>query len=310
VACPFNGLIVDDPTVVERTPLAVQIENHPAARPTSNLTRADMVVEAPVEGDITRYTAIFLCRATEGLTGPVRSGRYYLIDLWQDMHVLPYFFGSSSEAIARYVNAGMPFVNGISGGWPGFQRAGTNVAPHNLYSDIEAVRDAFGSHERLDGVAARVGELRPPFRFNTVGSVPPGRAVATLEIRTNSYWRFGWRWDASIGAWRRLEAGVDHIDAATGEPITAVSVIVQRVEQEIVYDDPDPGGNTRRYQHLVGEGPATLYVGGEAIALHWSRPTADDQTTWTYADSGRPVVLPAGQVWWQIVPTTASVTET
>ena len=39
-----------------------------------NLALADMVVETPVEGDITRYTGIYLCRPTVGLTGPVRSG--------------------------------------------------------------------------------------------------------------------------------------------------------------------------------------------------------------------------------------------
>ena len=46
--------------------VAVQIENNPLARPARNLSNADMVVEAPVEGDTTRFSAIFLCRATVG----------------------------------------------------------------------------------------------------------------------------------------------------------------------------------------------------------------------------------------------------
>ncbi len=76
-----------------------------------------------------------------------------------------------------------------------------------------------------------------------------------------------------------------------------------------MFGDPDPGGNTRRLQHLVGDGDGTLYVQGRAIALHWSRPTAEDGTTWTYAESGDPVVLPPGQVWWEIIPIPASLTE-
>ena len=95
----------------------------------------------------------------------------------------------------------------------------------------------------------------------------------------------------------------------TGRPLTAAHVIVQRVTEEIVYGDPDPGGNPRRLQHLVGHGNGTLYTAGRAIALHWSRPKATDGTTWTYADTGAPVVLPPGVVWWEIIPVGAGLTE-
>ncbi|MEO6059193.1 MAG: DUF3048 domain-containing protein, partial [Candidatus Limnocylindria bacterium] len=111
--CPLSGLPMDDAFALERTALAVPIDNHPGARPARNLTRADLVVEAPVEGDTTRFTAIYLCQPTEGLTGPMRSGRYYMIDLWQDLHVLPFFFGASPGALSRFDSAGMPYVNGI-----------------------------------------------------------------------------------------------------------------------------------------------------------------------------------------------------
>ena len=72
-----------------------------------------MVVEATVEGDVTRFTGIYVCRKSKDLVGPVRSGRYYSIDLWQDLHVLPFFFGAESEGIGRYHRAHMPYVNGI-----------------------------------------------------------------------------------------------------------------------------------------------------------------------------------------------------
>ncbi|MDH4335341.1 MAG: DUF3048 domain-containing protein, partial [Chloroflexota bacterium] len=89
--CPLSGLGVADPLLLDRVTLAVSIDNHPGARPARNLTRADLVFEASVEGDTTRFTAFYLCQQTDGLTGPIRSGRYYHIDLWQDLHVLPVF---------------------------------------------------------------------------------------------------------------------------------------------------------------------------------------------------------------------------
>lgn len=308
--CPLNGLPAADPALLDRTALAVQIENHPAARPARNLTRADMVVEATVEGDTTRFTAVFLCQPTLGMTGPIRSARYYNIDLWQDLGVLTVGFGASNGALSRFRAAGMPYANGITGAWPWFRRHGTNAAPHNLYGDVEAVRAALGSNAALDRLAANVRELRPQFAFDPEPEVPRGRGVARLEIRTNSYWRIGWRFDEELGAWRRLDAGVEIHDEATGQPVTARTVVVQRVTQETVYDDPDPAGNPRRLQHLVGSGSGTLYVDGTAIDVRWSRPAADAGTTWTYADSGEPVVLPPGVVWWEIVPVGSSLTET
>lgn len=309
VACPLNGLPVEDPSLLVRTALAVQIENHPLARPARNLSNADLVVEVPVEGDTTRFTGVYLCRTTVGLTGPIRSARYYSIDLWQDLGVLPVGFGASPPTLGRFAAAGMPYLNGITGEWPWFRRAGTNGAPHNLYGDLEAMRSALGSGGRIDGLAAKVGPLRPPFPFDPSASLPLGRAIAQLEIRTNSYWRFGWSWDPGTRSWARQDAGKAVIDEVTGKPLTVSHVLVQRVTQEVVYGDPDPGGNPRRLQHYVGEGDGTLYSAGRAIALRWSRPTAADGTRWTYAETGEPVVLPPGVVWWEVVPVTASVTD-
>ena len=309
VRCPLSGLAVADPALLELTPLAVQVENNPVARPTRNLGNADMVIEATVEGDTTRFTAVVWCRATEGLTGPIRSARYYNVDLWQDLHVLTVGFGASIGSLDRFAAAGMPYVNGITGAWPWFTRYGPNRAPHNLYGDIEALRDAFGSRATLDRLAVRAGVLRPPFTFDEAAVLPAGRRVDELEIRTNRTWRIGWQWDVSLLAWRRLDGGVEQIDAATDQPLLAGHVIVQRVTEEVVYGDPDPAGNPRRLQHLVGHGDGTLYSHGMAIALRWSRPTATDATAWTYADSGDLVVLPPGVVWWEIIPIGASLTE-
>lgn len=309
--CPLNGEPVDDAALIERTALAVQIDNHPGARPARNLNRADIVVEATVEGDTTRFAAIYLCQPTEGLTGPIRSARYYNVDVWQDVGVLTVGYGASFEALDRFAAFGMPYVNGITGAWPRawFTRYGSYRPPHNLYGDIETLRQAFGQHANLDRLAANVRELRPPFAFEPEVELPAGRAVATLEIRTNSYWRFGWRWDTPLQAWVRRDGSSEIVDEASGEPVRATTVVVQLVTQETVYDDPDPAGNPRRLQHLVGSGNGTIYVQGQAHDVRWSRPTAADGTSWTYAASGEPVVLPPGTIWWEIVPIGSPVTE-
>jgi hypothetical protein len=307
--CPLNGLPLGSDGLLSQVALAIQIDNHPGARPAHNLSRADMVIEATVEGDTTRFTGIFLCQHTESLTGPVRSARYYTLDVWRDLHVLPYFFGGANKAIDMFRDAHMPFVNGITGGWPWFRRAGTNAAPHNLFTDLEATRASFGHSTELDARATNVGTIRPQFDFVRNVEVPTGRPVSAVQIQTNGYWTFAWTWDLLSGLWRRSDAGVPIIDGQTHEPISARCVVVQKVIETVDYSNLDPGGSPRRVHQLVGSGTGTLYVNGQAIDLLWSRPTATDGTRWTYAASGKLVVLPIGVYWWEIMPTYAHVTE-
>jgi hypothetical protein len=306
--CPLNGVPLAAPIPANRVALLVQVENHPLGRPARNLGQADIVIESTVEGDVTRFTALFYCQPTLGLTGPIRSARYYNIDLWQQMHALTVAFGASTPARRRFAAAGMPQVNGLinSGAW--FRRYGTAPAPHNLYGDLEALRSAATRDALVRGLAAQAGTLRPPFVIGPTAEPPAGAAVSEVTISTTPFWHFGWRWDAGLAAWRRTDAGLPVTDAATGLPLTATSVIVQRITESIVYDDPDPGGNARRDLHLVGHGVGTLFVDGRAIAVRWSRPSAGAVTSWTYAD-GSPMVLPPGHIWWELVPSIGTVTQ-
>jgi hypothetical protein len=306
--CPLNALPLADRKRLRNPALAVQIENHPQARPVTNLGLADMVVEATVEGDVTRYTGTYLCGKTR-VVGPVRSGRYYVVDLWQDMHVLPVMFGAGRDSIVRYQAASVPFVNGISGGWPYFIRTSDRPAPHNLYANLRLVRRDFRRNDRLAALVRRVGDLRAPFRFDRQVALPRGRPVRAVQLRTNGFWSFGWEWDPQHRVWRRNEGGVEHVDAGTGRVLSATSVVVQYVREDVVYGPDDPGGYPRRYHHLVGEGNATLYVRGRAIPLRWSRPTAGSRTRWTYLHGGERMILPPGVVWREILPVYTGVSE-
>jgi hypothetical protein len=81
------------------------------------------------------------------------------------------------------------------------------------------------------------------------------------------------------------------------------------VRTQVLIGENDPGGFPRSQLFLVGEGDGLLYLDGEAHDVRWSRPSEDELTTWTYADSGEPVILPPGRTWWEIVPIGSGITE-
>jgi hypothetical protein len=307
----MNGTQLSDPALAERVPMLVSIENNPTARPPSGLNLADLVIEAPVEGDTTRYAAIYMCRdQVDAAVGPVRSVRYYHIDLWQQMRALTVHFGGAGMVLDRFKNAGMPYANGLPNGWSFFYRAGPWAAPHNVYLDVDAAR---AEMEADDGVlfnrTERAGDVRAPFRFAEDPKLPDGRAVNAIGLRTASFWRFGWQWHDETQKWLRTDGGAPNYEALSGDRISAHTVIVQVVRQAVLPGENDPGGYPRRFQYLVDSGVGVLYRDGRGHDVRWSRESAEDVTTWTYADSGDPVILPPGRIWWEIVPVGSGISE-
>lgn len=308
----MNGTALEDPALAERTPILVAIENNPIARPPSGLNRADLVVEAPVEGDTTRFGAIFMCRPEVGAdVGPVRSLRYFNLDLWQQMHVLTFHFGGAGQVIGTLRNAGMPRINGISGEWPWYYRAGPWGAPHDVFFDVDAAREAMDvPGGRLRHHAKVAGKARAPFEFADAPAFPDGgRRVNTVGLSTSSFWHFGWIWDPDADHWMRTDGGAANFDATTDSRITTRTVIVQVVRQEVLLGENDPGGFPRRRQFLVEQGDGVLYVGGRAYDVRWERNAPEEVTQWTYAGSGEPVILPPGRIWWEIVPVGSAIVE-
>ena len=307
--CPMNGTKLAEQRFAKRVPILVQIENNPIARPPSGLNFADLVVEAPVEGDTTRFGAVFMCRPqVDHAIGPVRSARYFNVDLWQQMRALTFHFGGASKVIGRFDAEGMPYVNGLTMPWSFFFRAGSWGAPHDVFFDVDAARwevDKAG----LVGAAEQAGTVRAPFEFAAKPTLPKGRGVGSIGLTTSSFWHFGWEWDPASGYWLRVDGGAPNYEGLNGDRISAKTVIVQVVQQDVLIGENDPGGFPRRYQHLVGEGEGVLYIGGRGYDVRWSRQAAGDVTTWTYADSGKPVVLPPGRIWWEIVPVGSAITE-
>jgi len=307
--CPMNGTQLSDPALATRIPILVQIENHPIARPPSGLNLADLVIEAPVEGDTTRFAAVYMCSPSVGAeVGPVRSARYYNLDIWQQIRTLTFNFGGGGRVLNRFADNRMPFVNGITGEWPFFFRAGPWGSPHNVFFDVDAARVELESGG-LQRLTERVHGVRPPFAYADAPAYPDGRTVSSIGLATSSFWRFGWQWDAASGIWLRTDGGAPNFDAIGGDRISARTVIVQVVRQDVLADELDPGGFPRRYQYLVDTGDGILYVDERAYDLRWSRTDAGEVTTWTYVESGKPVVLPPGRIWWEIMPIGSAISE-
>jgi len=126
------------------TPFAVIVDNSYFASRPLGLDKADLVIELPVEGAITRFLAFFNPEIKVSKIGPVRSARPYFIDLVTGIKGLLAHSGGSPQALTR-LNKENNLIDIDEIGPAGiyFWRDNRFTAPHNLFTSTSLLSKAF-----------------------------------------------------------------------------------------------------------------------------------------------------------------------
>ena len=95
---PLTGSLISQDIELPQV-YGVMIDNHPEARPQSGLDQAFLVIEAPVEGGISRLLAFFSAEQVLEEIGPVRSARPYFLDWNNELDALYVHVGGSDAAL-------------------------------------------------------------------------------------------------------------------------------------------------------------------------------------------------------------------
>ena len=184
----YTGLPIPEETA-RRKPVAISINNHRKASPQSGLLYADIIYEAPVEGNMTRFVAVFQDYDQVEKIGPVRSARRYFIDFALDQSAVLIHFGEDTSISKVYSQVGCPHINGISSleevmTW----RSKDRKAPHNVYTSGERLLEAM---ERAKIATELESEVAPVFSFlkeeETPSSGEPVQHVAIPYLVYKDY---------------------------------------------------------------------------------------------------------------------------
>lgn len=290
VLAPLTGQEVDDASVLDRTVVALKIDNAPRARPQVALEDSDIVFTEIVEGGTTRFIALYHS-VLPVEAGPVRSGR----DV--DAQVLPAFspvFGISGAAGPTYdVLRGAGLLVFEEGQANAFTRDRSRPAPHNLMASAAAL-------------AAAAGDLPPasnPWPFDP--APPPGGQEATAaDLVYSPFYAASWGWQPESGTWLRSQEGAPHL-RADGQQLGADTVVIARVT---AFDGAgtDAGGNPIPEVEAVGEGEAIVLRDGRSYPARWRKADADSQFEWLTPE-GQPLPLRPGRTWVELVPEAGGV---
>ncbi len=320
VSCwPLSGApIVAGQPSVQRRPLAVKIDNAPAARPHHGISQADMVMELLVEGYITRLAAYFHSQdpATIGAVRSVRFSDRYTTPMVRGSLV----FSGGSQLMERLVRediASGAYV-GVSpqiGQGNAFYRstADGKVAPHNLFTSSQSLRSAtndVGGGGAVD--VPRWDFLTSPTHPATAGGFSGTVPATTLTIPYRLDARVRYAYDATTRTYARYQSSSSaltfrrEVDGANGVAVAARNVVIITTDVWATDVVDDAGGAPSLDMRLIGTGPATIFRDGLRQDGTWSRGSNFDAFTFT-SRSGSKIYLSPGQTWIHILPMDWSV---
>ena len=290
----LDGVYVD-PQNADYYPVAVMIDNDPNARPQAGLAQAQIVYEALMEGNITRFMAIFAtASSTLPEIGPVRSARPYFVDWAQGYNALYAHVGGSPEALTELKMTAMYNINEFYQG-KYFWRSHERLAPHNVLSSGE------NFYNYLNNLNVRSVNYRSwQYKDETAETHCQASACQNIDINYNNpLFAVSWQYDSEQNQYRRLMASSQHNDA-DGTPIAAKNVIVLKVPSQIV------DAELRRHMQNIGAGKAWYCLDGACLEGSWKKASAREREV-IYDDKDKEVKFNAGTTWIEVVQYDGSI---
>ncbi|MFG2352972.1 DUF3048 domain-containing protein [Streptomyces sp. NPDC048521] len=267
------------------SPLAVKIDNVPAARPQTGLDAADVVYAEQVEGGLSRLMAVYATRLPAAV-GPVRSARESDLELLRQFGRPTLAFSGAQRKLLPLIDKAPLRAKSPDEAPDAYYRGTGRAAPHNLYLHPAGLLPAAPG-----GTALTTG-----FRY---GPAPSGGTPTTSRTVRYPAARFTFTWSAERGGWLVAMDGTPTVTTDGGR-MAPPTVVVQYVKiRASAYHDAL--GNRTPYTETVGSGKAQVLRDGRSFAATWSRPAATGGTTFTAADGSR-MDFAAGQVWVVFAP--------
>lgn len=288
----FRSLLSGIETTEELAELpivGIMLDNHPDARWQAGLREAELVYEIRVEGNFTRYLALYQITDPK-VIGPIRSARTPFVNRVLEYDAILSHFGGSTQGMEDIYSFGVNNLDGMALGEPVFYRNYNvgKVAPHNAYSSMEEIRKTAKDKDYPEKTEFK------GYIFYESPTAPGGERAEEFTLYLMPGNQTAYTYLAEEGIYHRYKDGSLHIDENDGEALEVTNVIVQFAN----------GFSVDNVGHIdiddVGEGKGLLFTQGEVVEISWKK---DDRRAPTefFNKEGKPLELNMGQTFIQVV---------
>ncbi len=310
---PLTGLPVDDPSFLQRRPLAIKIANSPDyVRPQSGLTMADVVYEYYIEWGDTRFIAVFYSNSNKvKQVGNVRSGRYFDEHIVRMYHSFFFFKGADDREMTYFRSLDIsPYMISVGIGKcpPYFIGHYKRDDYNNIFFDTtqwEACAEKKGLDNGPQSISGGFFSEEPPLSDTFVN-----RIYSYYSEFNFNYWEYDpaeryyvrYQEAKDITAARKAETYVPLTDDYTDLPVTAENVVVLFVPY--IFTNENQAEDEVYNPQLIDYGNAYVFRDGVAIPAYWVRAAIDQPILLTNLD-GTPIYLRPGQTFYQVMGVTS-----
>jgi hypothetical protein len=298
----LTGLPFPDEAARNRRNLIVKISNYPpVVRPQTGLAQADIVYEYEVEGGVTRFAAIYRSQGYEHV-GSVRSGRLFDFDLVVIYQAL-YAFSGVNDNIGQLIReADWRF-------WTITPQFGDNCPPFCRFpaNGLAYEHTMFGNTYQMWEIAERrnvnQGVNVRGFAFNETAD-PGGTPINDIAIQWFGEQDARWQYNPADGRYYRWNTGLPHMDASTGEQLSAANVILLEAHHVDRPDIYETESGTRTMDILLwGRGRAWVFRDGEWHQGYWIRRSRQRSGLALFYDEEgtQPMHLKPGNSWIEMI---------
>ena len=292
----LTGLADLTDEAIGKRPVAVMVNNIPAAMPQYGVEKADIIFEIPVEGDQTRFMALYADYTTVPKICAIRSCRYYFPALSQGFDAF-YVNWGIDDSIADYLEAlnldqydGIYNAGGLFGRDTDRQNQGYSLE-HTGYFD----GTKFAEVVKKDGKRTDLEDDKKDtaFKFNGLNEQikPSGDACKKVSIDFGAQ-SATLTYDADSNTYKKENCGEKQIDGKTGNQLAFTNVFVLEtsisVRDDIGHKEIDWDG---------GDDSVGYYISNGAMQkIHWSKEENNENSRLRFYDeSGNEISINRGK---------------
>lgn len=291
-------------------PIAIMVENSPAARPQWGITTPDIVIEGVAEGGITRMMWVYAdAEKIPEKVGPIRSARHDFVELAKGMNAIFVHMGGSDGsrvgldlAYQAIEDLGINNIDGnVYDGKYFFRDTTRNVSKeHRAYTNGKYIKNAIA---KLGYSTKQTVQDWQPYDILLEGQkIPWGNTTYTgpckeISVTFSSGYVHTFKYNAEEKKYYNYLNDKVMTDGNNGKEMAVENVIVLYVPVTTL--NTKEGHREWNFEITNGEG---FYVSnGVGQRIYWSKNGKDGALKLKGFD-GKELVVNNGQAWMGIVP--------
>lgn len=305
---PLTGKNDLSDSAIGARPIAIMVENSPAARPQWGITTPDIVLEGVVEGGITRMMWIYAdAEDIPDKVGPVRSARHDYVEIAKGMNAIFVHWGGSNE-------------NGFTLAYPTIKNLGVNNIDGMAYSGTYFFRDTTRSTSsehrgctsgtKLISAISKLGystkqtvdswvpfEVSPEGASNVWGDTSVTGDCSQITVTFSSGYVHTFKYNAETKKYTNYLNNKVMTDGNNGKEMAVENVIVMYTPVSTL----NTGKGHKEWNLELTKGEGFYVSNGVGQKISWSKGSKTGALKF-YGVNGQELKVNSGQTWIGVVP--------